>query len=440
MYKLIEQFNLLNSNEQIYLLSILNNNFVLLEGIKSARELYSNEIGEEDFNKLAEIDISKTKKYINWICKQYLNNVDINRLKDNISKFDLMANRNLIKNKDINYYKNIEELEDIIEKSPDKSKVDIKKQIKKTKANIILDNDHYFIVEPLTWEASKIYGKGTAWCTASESTNKDWIADVKDIKARIFYVRDKTLNISNPDYKIAIHITVYYFDIKDRNKKVNYSQIPCTLWDAEDKSTSSNLEEVSIRFGIDIDKIENIRYVDFNTKQGIKNWLDSMEIENYKINKDLTVDVDGDVDLFKKNLLEIPVKFGVVDGYFDCSNNNLESLEGCPEIVKENFDCNCNELKSLEYAPKECKYFNCDYNNLTSLEGCPEIVKESFDCSNNQLKSLEGCPEIVNGNFYCYSNPKLTKEYLDNFDFSFVKGNLYIDYKDINDNWNKKNK
>ena len=416
MNKILKQFNQLSNNEQIYLLDILsNNNFVLLESIKLAKELYFDEIRAEDFNKLIEIDPSKTKKYLNWICKEYLKGRELNRLKDVIYQFDLKVNKGLIKNKDIYYYKNIEELEDIIEKSPDKSKVDIKKQIKKTEVNIVLDNDYYFIVEPLTWEASKIYGKGTKWCTAQEDSNEYWKGDVKDIKARIFYVRDKKLNIDNPEYKIAIHVPISCFD---KNKTINYSQIPCTLWDAEDKSTSSNLQEVSKKFGINVNKIENIEYIDFNTKEGIKEWLDEMEIKYYTINKDLTVDVNEDVYISFKNLSEIPIQFGIINGGFYCSDNKLTSLKGCPERIKGNFHCDDNNLETLEYCPKECRNFYC------------------FD--NPNLTSLEGCPEIVNGNFYCFSNPKLTKEYLDNFDFSFVKGNLETNYNDINDKWNNR--
>ena len=415
MNKLIEQFNLLNSNEQIYLLELINNNFILLEGIKSARELYLDKIGKENFDDLLEIDPSNNKKYLDWICKEYLNGISLDRLKKNISKFDLLANKNLIKNKDIYYYKNVEELEDIIEKSPDKSKIEQEKHTKKTEAKIILDNDHYFIVEPLTWEASKIYGKGTRWCTAQEDSNTYWQSEVKDIKARMFYVRNKTLNIDNLEYKVAIHVPIYYLD---KNKTIKYKEVPCTLWDAKDKSTSSNLEKVSKKFGIDINKILNIKYIDYNTKEGIKEWLDLMEIKNYTINKDLTVDVDGGVAISDKNLDKIPIQFGIVNRYFICGHN---------------------KLTSLKYSPKECKDFDCGNNNLTSLEGCPKKVRY-FYCGHNNLKSLKGCPETVNEDFYCEDNPKLTKEYLNNYDFSFVKGNLETDYNDINDNWNKKNK
>lgn len=74
-------------------------------------------------------------------------------------------------------------------------------------------------------------------------------------------------------------------------------------------------------------------------------------------------------------------------GKFDCSRNNLKSLECCPKLVGGSFVC---------------------YNNiLTSLEGCPKSVSGDFDCCYNQLTSLEGYSESIDGDFYC--------DYIDEF-------------------------
>jgi hypothetical protein len=49
-------------------------------------------------------------------------------------------------------------------------------------------------------------------------------------------------------------------------------------------------------------------------------------IENYTLNGDGSIDVDGDVDLAYKSLSELPLKFGIVSGGFYCHNNKLTSL------------------------------------------------------------------------------------------------------------------
>ena len=75
-----------------------------------------------------------------------------------------------------------------------------------------------------------------------------------------------------------------------------------------------------------------------NTHDEIKQWLDSMQIENYTINPNGIVDVDGVVELGYKGLYEIPVQFGRVVGSFWCHHNKLTSLEGAPQYVGDDFD------------------------------------------------------------------------------------------------------
>jgi Leucine-rich repeat (LRR) protein len=126
-------------------------------------------------------------------------------------------------------------------------------------------------------------------------------------------------------------------------------------------------------------------------------------IENYTINEDGTIDVDGDVNLTK--LTKLPLKFRNVSGDFYCSNNRLTTLEGCPQTVGGDFSCSSNQLTTLEGGPKSVGgYFSCYNNQLTTLEGCPQTVGGDFDCSSNQLTTLEGGPKSVGGYFNCHNN------------------------------------
>ncbi|MDN7678099.1 hypothetical protein [Burkholderia cenocepacia] len=140
------------------------------------------------------------------------------------------------------------------------------------------------------------------------------------------------------------------------------------------------------------------------TKEEISQWLDKMKIENYSINDDLTVDVDGRVVLSGRALTRIPVKFNNVSDSFYCSDNQLTSLEGAPEMVYGCFYCYNNQLASLEGCPQVVRDFFCDGNKLTSLEGGPQIVEAAFSCANNQLTSLKGAPQAVGRSFSCSNN------------------------------------
>jgi len=141
------------------------------------------------------------------------------------------------------------------------------------------------------------------------------------------------------------------------------------------------------------------------TREGVIEVCRKYKIENYTINDDLSIDVNGDVELDSENLKYLPLKFNYVSGYFGCSNNNLETLKGCPQRVGSGFSCHHNKLKSLIGCPQTIDGdFYCSNNKLKSLIGCPQTVDGDFYCSNNKLKSLEGSPQTVGGDFYCFIN------------------------------------
>jgi hypothetical protein len=133
-------------------------------------------------------------------------------------------------------------------------------------------------------------------------------------------------------------------------------------------------------------------------------------IENYTINSDGTVDVDGDVDLSRKGLTKLPLNFGKVTGYFYCYNNKLTTLEGSPISVGG--------------------YFGCYNNKLTTLEGGPREVGGDFYCNYNQLITLEGSPREVGGHFSCSYNPIYSvyrlfpdhKSFMDSLDYNYLRG------------------
>ena len=163
-------------------------------------------------------------------------------------------------------------------------------------------------------------------------------------------------------------------------------------------------------------------------REMIEKWLKEYDIRNYTINKDFTINVNGNVYLSAIDLKEFPeyIQFGVVRGDFVCRINYLTSLRGVPRIVGGNFICSWTNLTSLEGAPEKVSgVFNCSRNKLTSLIGAPKNVGGSFDCQNNQLTSLRECPKEVGRNFYCSRNSiQFTKD--DIRKACNVKGKIYI--------------
>ena len=129
------------------------------------------------------------------------------------------------------------------------------------------------------------------------------------------------------------------------------------------------------------------------SKETIDSICQKYGIENYTINDDGTVDVNGNVDfanltngLYGKHLLsKLPLKFGKVTGYFNCGHNKLNSLEGSPNYVGGYFACNNNDLITLEYGPK--------------------VVIGDYYCKNNYLINFKGFPEDYEGEIWFNDNP-----------------------------------
>lgn len=137
-----------------------------------------------------------------------------------------------------------------------------------------------------------------------------------------------------------------------------------------------------------------------NDIEFIKNFCERYKIINYKINDDLSIDVDGNVDIgydIVRDIIvldEIPIKFNKVTGWFDCSKNELTSLKNCPKYVG--------------------KSFSCDGNNLTSLEHSPEFIGGSFYCYFNPLKSLDGLKVSYKKLYFGNKNKLIRKQKLNN--------------------------
>lgn len=137
--------------------------------------------------------------------------------------------------------------------------------------------------------------------------------------------------------------------------------------------------------------------VELSNIDDINRWLKKHGVDSFHILEDNSVNVEGDVRLADKlsNLLKLPLKFNVVDGNFDISDNELVSLEGSPTKVTGNFHCFKNEISSLKGSPKEVGgSFIVLKNNIASLKYSPSIVKEDFVCSHNPLQDLEGLKTV----------------------------------------------
>jgi len=101
------------------------------------------------------------------------------------------------------------------------------------------------------------------------------------------------------------------------------------------------------------------------------------------------VDVKGIVAITTKDRIPPDLKFGVVTDDFYLQSDNPKN----------------SELESIDFTPRgSVKNMSISDCHLKTLKGCTPIVKGSFNCSSNNLTSLEGSPKSV-AIFVCRDNP-----------------------------------
>lgn len=144
---------------------------------------YYNTIPKDIFMKIISADPTyrveksqKMGKYGKWLLQLYLNRrlkvEDLYKATDYLRCF--INYYNVIKDKDINKIKSLQELYEIVQPylggDIATSKSDEVRKIKEG-AEKVYEDSEWLIIIPHTQEASCYYGKGTQWCTAAERSN-----------------------------------------------------------------------------------------------------------------------------------------------------------------------------------------------------------------------------------------------------------------------------
>jgi TolA-binding protein len=157
-------------------------------------------------------------KFLNWVGKTFDTiNFEENfaKLVAALKKFEKISS-NLPKT-DINQYGGLTELLTSLSEYENKSRRNVRKV---QGGNVVYEDDRFFIVNPLTHEASCYYGKGTKWCTAADSNHQ---FNQYNQDGKLFYILDKSLPTNDPFYKVALLKKfdggMTFYDAKDETIK-----------------------------------------------------------------------------------------------------------------------------------------------------------------------------------------------------------------------------
>lgn len=171
---------------------------VILEGkvdlLKQQNPKLSNEI-----DRLAQSDPSKTLKYINWAVKQLKMGAKMEDLVPTISIFHRKIDK--FKNRDINKYKTLKELEDETRKI---SVTKTRKEIKAKGAEKLFENDRFILLYINSMDACSIYAANTKWCIVSDIG--EFYGRQEQQNMVFYFIIDKKLESEDQMKKIALSI------------------------------------------------------------------------------------------------------------------------------------------------------------------------------------------------------------------------------------------
>lgn len=166
------------------------------------------------------------KGYFTWLYNMIKNNQlkseDFYKVKEYLRIFDKFVNKIPNESRDINKFKNINDLYDVVkefEGSEDEistSKTSEIKDIKKNEVEKVFEDGEWLIMIPKTERASCLIGKGTQWCTAADQSNN--MFDHYNQDGPLYVMVDK-----NNDTKYQLHFeSNQLMDANDRATSASY--------------------------------------------------------------------------------------------------------------------------------------------------------------------------------------------------------------------------
>jgi len=170
-------------------------------------------------DKFFEGDKTPTKKYLEFMFKMWstrnerpVEGVSAPQYVKIINEFDQLLP--YIQNKDIysSQYKSMMQLFRVVENA--KVLKEENEFIREDHIDVLIENDDYLLISPLTLKGSLKYGADTKWCTASKSSSYQFTSYTKD--GYLFYLISKKERAKNYN-KVAFcsrskneHLTTYY--------------------------------------------------------------------------------------------------------------------------------------------------------------------------------------------------------------------------------------
>lgn len=212
---------------------------LLYEGIAEVKSYYS-DIPDKQFDSLIRLDPTfdenkdRVGTYGKWILNLYQKNkqVDVFHITDLLRNFE--RNKRFLKNKDIMSFKSMDEVEAYLTDENSYNSETARQRLRATRNSVknidlsketktILDNEHWSVIIPLSYEASCALGQGTKWCTASRNSREYY--DDYTSTDELYIIIDKDLK-----EKYQFHFKSESF-MDENDEPINIADFLLTNWD-----------------------------------------------------------------------------------------------------------------------------------------------------------------------------------------------------------------
>lgn len=380
-----KQFYLLEaSGEEIY--QYYKNDFTIPEFnnvlSNDPTSIVNKENKDEDIKK-----IKKVGQYSKWILDRVKNKSikkeDTYKAFEDLKLFNKIKNKLDISQRDINKYKTLNDLYDVIKPfEGEKSKGEVTSEIKTKEAEKIFDNEKWTVIVPKTEKASCLYGANTRWCTAAEKNN---MFEEYNQFGKLYIIIDK---VNNTKYQFHFE-SASYMDVNDR-------EITST-------AKFKILSEIPI-----LKKMRNIVY--FTVINSIESMADVDSVQ-YDMKEPGEINIvfnDGKESLNKIFYFPSPIREILNDSDTSFYEEVLETIDNNIDLSIGNILDNLDRKNSTRLL------------NYVKLDSESELVEAIEDGSNKKLNSI---------------GTELEDIFRDTWEYSLLKGvdNSIIDYLNNNE-------
>jgi hypothetical protein len=126
-------------------------------------------ISESDIEFLATLDPSSTQKYLPFIVKSYVAGANLDQIRNRVSEYAALLNKNQLDRKDINSFKTFSQFDQYVQQYNNIKSARQEKREAKEQAEIIIDNENLFLICPHSHSATCLYGAGSKWCITMDN-------------------------------------------------------------------------------------------------------------------------------------------------------------------------------------------------------------------------------------------------------------------------------